>query len=150
MKRLIAAFVLIPALAAPALATMQSGAMDKMEDKAKMEMQARPVNTVRPFTAAALAAAQRAGSPILVAVHADWCPTCRAQAPVIAALAADPANANVVFLRINFDAQRAERTALRATSQSILIAYRGRREVGRLQGVTDAGQIGRLVVSTRS
>jgi thioredoxin 1 len=148
MKRLFAALLLTPALAAPAILSAQSGAMDKMEDK--MDMPARPANAIRPFTPAALAAAQRAGSPILVDVHADWCPVCRAQAPVIARLAADPANANVVFLRLNFDTQRRERAALRATSQSTLIAYRGRRETGRLMGVSDAAQITRLVAGTRS
>lgn len=148
MKRLFAALTLLPALAAPAYVAAQNGSMDKMDSK--MEAPARAANQIRPFTTAALAAAQRAGRPILVDVHADWCPTCRAQAPVIAALVADPANANVVFLRLNFDTQRRERAALRATSQSTLIAFRGRRETGRLQGVTDAGQIGRLVAGTRS
>jgi thioredoxin 1 len=148
MKRLLASLLIAPAIIAPALA-MQGGAMmDKMEDKSKME--APVANSIRPFTTAALAAAQRAGRPILVDVHADWCPVCRAQAPVISRLAADPANANVVFLRLNFDTQRRERTALRATSQSTLIAFRGRRETGRLQGVSDAAQITRLVATTRS
>jgi thioredoxin 1 len=55
-----------------------------------------------------------------------------------------------VFLRLNFDTQRRERAALRATMQSTLIAYRGRRETGRLQGVSDAAAITRLVASTRS
>ncbi len=145
MKRLIAAFALMPALAAPAYLAAQSDSMDKM----KMEAPTRD-NSVRPFTTAALQAAQAAGRPILVDVHAGWCPVCRAQAPVIARLAADPANADVVFLRLDYDSQRSERAALRATSQSTLIAFRGRRETGRLQGVTDAGQIARLVASTRS
>jgi thioredoxin 1 len=148
MKRLIASLLLAPAVIAPALA-MQGGAMmDKMEDKSKMEMET--ANSVRPFTTAALTAAQRAGRPILVDVYASWCPVCRAQQPTIDRLVADPANANVVFLRLDFDTQRRERTALRATMQSTLIAYRGRRETGRLQGVSDAARITRLVASTRS
>jgi thiol-disulfide isomerase/thioredoxin len=143
-KRWIATLALLPALAAPALVAAQNGSTDKTGGPV------RTANAIRPFTTAALVAAQRAGRPILVDVHADWCPTCRAQAPVIASLVADPANANVVFLRLNFDTQQRERAALRATSQSTLIAFRGRRETGRLQGVTDAGQIARLVASTRS
>jgi thioredoxin 1 len=152
MKRLLASLLIAPAFIAPALAMQGGGMMDKMEDKSKMEggMESHSANSIRPFTTAALAAAQRAGRPILVDVHADWCPVCRAQAPVISRLVADPANANVVFLRLNFDTQRRERTALRATSQSTLIAFRGRRETGRLMGVSDAAQITRLVASTRS
>jgi thioredoxin 1 len=149
MKRILATLLLAPAIIAPALA-MQGGAMmDKMEDKSKMEMQA-PANSIRPFTTAALTAAQRAGRPVLVDVYASWCPVCRAQQPTLERLVADPANAQVVFLRLDFDSQRRERTALRATMQSTLIAYRGRRETGRLQGVSDAAQITRLVASTRN
>lgn len=143
MKRLIAAIALLPALTAPAFVAAQSGPADSTETPT------RAANQIRPFSMAALQAAQAAGRPILVDVYASWCPICRAQAPVIAALAADPANANVLFLRLDFDRQRSERNALRATSQSTLIAFRGRTETGRLQGVTDAGQIGRLVAGTR-
>jgi thioredoxin 1 len=31
------------------------------------------------FTPDAFAAAQKAGKPIFVAIHASWCPTCAAQ-----------------------------------------------------------------------
>ena len=39
---------------------------------------------VQPYNQAAFDAAQRAGKPILVWVHAPWCPVCRAQARAIA------------------------------------------------------------------
>jgi len=32
----------------------------------------------RTFDAGSFAAAQKAGKPILVAIHASWCPTCKA------------------------------------------------------------------------
>jgi thioredoxin 1 len=134
-----------------ALAALSGSAQvnaDKMDDK--MAMKKMAANQVRPFSTAALNAAKQAGSPIVVAVHADWCPVCRAQAPIVAQLAADPANAKVVFFRLNFDSQRSERAALRAASQSILIGFKGQREVARTQGVTDAGKIGMLVAATRS
>ncbi len=35
------------------------------------------------FTPAAFEAAEKAGKPILIDVTAPWCPTCRAQAPVL-------------------------------------------------------------------
>lgn len=40
----------------------------------------------KPFDAATFEAAQKAGKPILVAIHADWCSTCRAQDPVVSSL----------------------------------------------------------------
>ncbi len=143
MNRVARLLLLLPLVTMPALSAAQT--MDKMD---KMDMPAHSGNKITAFSNAALAAAQKAGRPILVDVHADWCPVCRAQAPVIEKLAADPANAKVVFLRLDFDSQRNERAALRATSQSTLIAFRGRKETGRLQGVTNAGQISRLVASS--
>ena len=96
---------------------------------------------VRPFTLAALKSAQAAGQPVLVDVFAPWCPTCRAQAPTIDGLAADPAYAKLVVFRLDFDNQQAEKRALGVTRQSTLIGYKGSREIGRTLGVTDPAQI---------
>ena len=35
------------------------------------------------YTPAAFDAAQKAGRSILVEIHAPWCPTCRAQTPIL-------------------------------------------------------------------
>lgn len=96
---------------------------------------------IQPFTAAALAAAQAQGRSILVDVHADWCPTCRAQAPIISAIAKDPAFEKLVILKLDYDKQVAEEHALGVRQQSTLIAFKGRQESGRLVGVTDSTQI---------
>ena len=40
----------------------------------------------QPFNAQAFAEAQKAGRPILVAIHASWCPTCKAQTPILGQL----------------------------------------------------------------
>src|SRR5690349_7091517 len=65
--------------------------------------------SVRPFSLAALKAAQAAGKPVLVDAFAPWCPTCRAQAPTIDKLAVDPAYRNLVILRHDYDNQTAEK-----------------------------------------
>jgi hypothetical protein len=41
------------------------------------------------YDPASFAAAEKAGKPILVAVHASWCPTCKAQKPILSELMAD-------------------------------------------------------------
>ena len=74
-----------------------------------------------PFTQAAFEAAQAAGKPILVDVYAPWCPVCRAQQAPIAAAQADPANADLVVFRLDFDSQKAEQRPLRVTGQATLI-----------------------------
>ncbi len=103
-----------------------------------------------PFTQAAFEAAQAAGKPILVDVYAPWCPVCRAQQAPIAAAQADPANADLVVFRLDFDSQKAEQRPLRVTGQATLIAFRGRTETGRLLGNSQSAAIARLVASTRS
>lgn len=107
--------------------------------------------TVRatPFTQAAFDAAKAAGKPILVEVHAPWCPVCRAQQAGIAAAQHDAANADLVVFRIDFDSQKAEQRPLRVTRQSTLIAFNGARETGRLLGDTSPAAIARLVATTR-
>lgn len=96
---------------------------------------------VRPFSLAALKTAQAHGQAVLVDVFAPWCPTCRAQAPTIDALATDPAYAKLLILRLDYDHQAAEKKALGVTRQSTLITYRGTKETGRALGITDPTQI---------
>ena len=84
-------------------------------------------SAVRPFTQAAFDAA-RASGPVIVHVHADWCPTCRRQEPVI------------VF-RANVDTETAFRAANRIAGQSTILVFKGGAEVGRSTGVTDPAQI---------
>lgn len=101
------------------------------------------------FEPAAFAAAQAAGKPILVEVHADWCPTCTKQKPILGELATDPANKDLVRFVVDFDSQKDVLRTLNVRMQSTLIAYRGAVEQDRSVGVTDAAQIKALVAKTR-
>ena len=90
----------------------------------------------KPFDQAGFEAAKAAGKPILVEIHADWCPTCRAQEPVISKLMQDPKNADLVVLRVDFDQQKDVVKRFRAQYQSTLIVFRGKKEVSRSTGET--------------
>jgi thiol-disulfide isomerase/thioredoxin len=103
---------------------------------------------VKPFSTAALKAARAAGQPVLVDAFAPWCPTCRAQAPTIEAIAASPAYAKLVIFRLDYDNQIAEKAALGIGKQSTLIAFKGNAEVGRSVGVTDPAAIKGLAAAS--
>lgn len=103
-----------------------------------------------PYTQAAFEAAQGQGRPILIDVYAPWCPTCRAQEPVLERLTAMPAYANLIVFRVDFDSQKDVLRRLGAQRQSTLIAFRGRRETGRNVGVTAYFEIERLLATTQA
>ena len=101
------------------------------------------------FDRAAFEQAQAADKRILVDIWAPWCPTCRAQEPIIDRVAAARGNESLVVFRVHFDNQKAEVRRFGAQRQSTLIAYRGTRETGRLVADTDPDRIAALVASTR-
>jgi thioredoxin 1 len=90
-----------------------------------------------PFSQEAFAAAQKAGKSIVLHVYAPWCPTCRAQEPILHRLEADPTFAAVVALRVDFDNQKDAVRALKARNQSTIIVFKGAAEVGRSVGDTN-------------
>ena len=100
------------------------------------------------YDAKALAAAQAAGKPILLHITAPWCPTCRAQKPILSKLEALPRFKDLVVLDIDFDSQKALLRTLRVSQQSTLIVYKGAHEVGRSTGDTDAASMETLLAKT--
>ncbi len=99
----------------------------------------------KPFSQEAFAAAQGAGKPIIVHVYAPWCPTCRAQEPILQKLEADPKFAGADAFRVDFDGQKDAVRALKATAQSTIIVFRGSKEVGRSVGETNPKAIAGLL-----
>lgn len=101
------------------------------------------------FTQAAFEAAQKAGGPILVEVTAPWCPTCKAQKPILSKLFSEPRFAKLKVFSVDFDSQKDVLKMLGVRMQSTLISYKGQAEVGRSTGVTSAteieGQLGKSI-----
>lgn len=87
---------------------------------------------------------QKEGKAILVEIQADWCPTCRAQAPVISELLKTPELKGITALRVDFDQQKSVVKAFRATMQSTLIVFKNGKEVGRSTGDTRKDSIAAL------
>lgn len=99
------------------------------------------------FGQAVLADAQKAGKSVLVHITAPWCPTCKAQKPVVDEILAKPEFKDTLLLDLDFDSGLQDVKALNARSQSTLIAYKGETETGRLVGVTKAADIEALIKS---
>ncbi len=90
-------------------------------------------------------AAQAAGKPILLHITAPWCPTCKAQKPILSRLEGTPQFKNLVVLNIDFDTSKPLLRKLHVAQQSTLIVYKGKTEVGRSTGDTDPASIEALL-----
>jgi thiol-disulfide isomerase/thioredoxin len=89
------------------------------------------------FTQQAFEAAQKAGKPILVHITATWCPTCKAQKPILGELTAEPKFKDMAVFDVDFDSQKSVVRAFKAQAQSTLITFKGDKEVGRSVGDTN-------------
>ena len=99
----------------------------------------------QPFDAAAFTEAQKAGKPIFVAIHATWCPICKAQAPILSELMAETKFKNLVYFTIDFDSQKDLVRRFGAQKQSTLISFKGEKEEGRSVGDTNRVSISSLL-----
>ena len=102
-------------------------------------------NSAVPFSAEAFKAAQEQGSPILVEIHADWCPTCKEQKPIVDALLKDERRKSVTLLLADFDTEEALKDRLHVTQQSTFVVFKAGKEVGRSTGQTQKTEIAALL-----
>jgi thioredoxin 1 len=106
---------------------------------------AASAGTAVAFSPEAFKAAQASNSPILVEIHADWCPTCKAQDPILDKLTADPKFGNLKIFRVDFDAMKPVVRQFGAQVQSTLIVFKGLAEQGRSVGDTREASIAALL-----
>jgi thioredoxin 1 len=93
------------------------------------------------FTAAAFEAAQKADKPILIHVSATWCPTCKAQMPIVNGLASESRFSGLQVFEVDFDSQKDVLRQFGVRQQSTLIVFKGAIEKGRSIGDTDKASI---------
>lgn len=101
-----------------------------------------------PYTPARFDQLASQGKPVLVAIHADWCPTCKAQRPILSGLMARPEYKEVTELVVDFDKDKPAVSRFKASMQSTLVAFKGGKEVGRSVGDTTGAGIEQLVRKT--
>lgn len=89
--------------------------------------------------------AASAKKPIIMHVHATWCPVCAKQNPIIDSLMQEPEFKDVVVFKIDFDADKGLVDQLGVKTQSTLIAAKGPLEIDRTAGITDKEQIRQFI-----
>lgn len=98
-----------------------------------------------PYTAAAFERLISQGQPVVVDFHADWCPTCRAQAPIVRELLTTPELKSVTVLIANYDTELALRKSLNVSKQSTLVVFRHGKDVARSTGDTSRDGLAALL-----
>lgn len=97
------------------------------------------------YSPTSFAEAQAAGKTILVDVAADWCPVCKAQHPILDELSVDSSLKDVLFVRVDFDTQKAFLKEHRIPRQSTIVIFKGEMEIDRSIAVTNRDQLRNFV-----
>lgn len=103
---------------------------------------------IKPYTPQAFDQLSHAGKPVIVDVGATWCPTCKAQRPIVENLMKQEAYRDVTVLTVDFDTNRAALKKFKVNMQSTLVAFKGASEVGRTVGDTTPSGIENLIRKT--
>ena len=104
---------------------------------------------IKPYDQAAVDKLAAENKPIVIAVHASWCPTCKAQMPLQTELMHEPANKDVTMFVVDFDRDKALLKKYNVAMQSTMIGFRGKQEVARSVGDTTHAGIEQLIKKTQ-
>ena len=103
---------------------------------------------IKPFSQQEFDQLTKAGKPVVLDISAPWCPTCKAQKPIIDGLMKQPAYKDVTLLTIDFDSAKPTLKQFKVVTQSTLVAFKGEKEVGRSIGDTTPEGLESLVKKT--
>lgn len=103
---------------------------------------------VKPFNAAEFASKLAAGGSVVVAAHATWCSTCRAQKPLLKSLSEQAPYQSLTIYEVDFDKQKPALNQLNITRQSTLVAFKAGKESKRSIGATDTASIETILKAT--
>jgi thiol-disulfide isomerase/thioredoxin len=98
-----------------------------------------------PFNQAQYDSMLAAGKPLAVVFHADWCPTCRAQAPLLKELTQTPELKGLTLFVANFDTEKSLRKSLGVTQQSTVVVFKAGKESARSTGDTQQDSLRALL-----
>jgi thioredoxin 1 len=98
----------------------------------------------QPFTQSQFDTLMKEGKPVIIHVHAPWCPNCKAQDPVLNSEMKSPAYKGVTFLEADFDTQKDVLKEFNVSMQSTILVFKNGKEVGRFTGKTKEADIAEL------
>lgn len=100
---------------------------------------------IKPFNQQDFDKLTHEGKSVVLGVSATWCPTCKAQKPILDGLMKQPVYKDVTLMTIDFDSAKPTLKTFKVAMQSTLIAFKGDKEVGRSVGDTTSSGIESLV-----
>lgn len=111
-----------------------------------IQLSAQSTKGWQSYDAAEFTMAQKKGKTIVVDVYADWCPTCRAQAPILDELRAEKQSSGVLFVKVNYDDHKSFLQTHRIPRQSTILVFKGKEEVARSIAQTNRGKLRQVVL----
>jgi thioredoxin 1 len=104
--------------------------------------------TIDDYSPAAIKKAESTGQSYVLSFHADWCPTCKAQAKVYEQLKVDPALKNVTIYNVDYDGETELKKVLKVRGQSTVIVYKGAKEMARSTADTSKDGLKQLLAKS--
>jgi len=99
----------------------------------------------KPYDSAAFTALTSAGKVVVIDVHADWCPTCQRQQPVLRKLTAADKYPQLTVMVVDFDKPGDAKQRFHVAQQSTLIVFNGTHERARATGISESADIESLL-----
>jgi len=103
---------------------------------------------IMPFSQQEFDKLTHEGKAVVLDISAPWCPTCKAQQPIIDGLMKQPAYKDVTLMTIDFDTAKPTLKQFKIAMQSTLVAFKGEKEVGRSVGDTSPTGLEALIKKT--
>ena len=97
-----------------------------------------------PFNQKTFDDLRAAGSPVVVDVHAPWCPVCKKQDGIVNALLEEKQFKDLTVLIVDFDTEKDVMKSFNINYRSTFVVFKGPNEVGRSTGDTQQDSIAAL------
>lgn len=99
----------------------------------------------RPFQQKDFDKARAEGKTVVLDFHADWCPVCAQQKPLLDDILRDKKFKSVIGMTVDYDHSKELQKTLKVTAQATIVVFKGRKEAARAVGITDQAGLSELI-----